>query len=273
MQPNSTQIARAIGQLDALTGSLDALGGNVLFPAVPTGDVVGQGLLSVQQGARTLGLRERPLGPSRWQHVTSDEVYRGILEQQPYAVRGLVGFGANLLLSHADGGRGREALAALDFYVHADLFMNPTAELADVVLPVTSAFECEALKVGFEVSQEAQSLVQLRQRVVEPKARLAPISRLCSIWHAVSVSALTSGMAILRLLIVTNLPRLAFRLIRCARTRAECGCRSRHGTANSPSGRMVFPKASTHRHGRLSCTQRLCWTMAIHHFQSMKSHW
>ena len=84
-------------------------------------------------------------------------------------MRGLVGFGANLLLSHADSRRGREALAALDFYVHADLFMNPTAELADIVLPVASAFEREALKIGFEVSAEAQSLVQLRQPVVEPR--------------------------------------------------------------------------------------------------------
>jgi anaerobic selenocysteine-containing dehydrogenase len=60
-------------------------------------------------------------------------------------------------------------LAALDFYVHADLFMNPTAELADVVLPVASAFEREALKIGFEVSADAQALVQLRKRVVEPR--------------------------------------------------------------------------------------------------------
>ena len=65
--------------------------------------------------------------------------------------------------------RGREALAALDFYVHTDLFMNPTAELADVVLPVASAFEREALKIGFEISAEAQAHVQLRQRVVEPQ--------------------------------------------------------------------------------------------------------
>jgi anaerobic selenocysteine-containing dehydrogenase len=141
----------------------------VLFSAVPTANAVGLELLPAGQRAKTLGLAERPLGPSRWQFITSDELYRGILEQQPYGVRGLVGFGANLLLSHSDGHRGREALAALDFYVHADLFMNPTAELADVVLPAASAFEREALKVGFEVSPEAQSLVQLRQRVVEPR--------------------------------------------------------------------------------------------------------
>jgi anaerobic selenocysteine-containing dehydrogenase len=96
-------------------------------------------------------------------------MYRAIMEQQPYSVRGLVGFGANLLLAHADGHRGREALAALDFYVHTDLFMNPTAELADIVLPVASSFEREALKIGFEVSADAQSTVQLRRRVVEPR--------------------------------------------------------------------------------------------------------
>ena len=168
MQSNATQIARAIAQLYALTGSFDAPGGNVLFAAVPAASITGGGLLPEAQQARALGMPERPLGPSRWRFVTSEEVYRGILERQPYGVHGLVGFGANLLLSHADGRRGREALAALDFYVHTDLFMNPTAELADVVLPVASGFEREALKIGFEISPEAQSLVQLRQRVVEP---------------------------------------------------------------------------------------------------------
>ncbi len=169
MQTNSTQIARAIAQLYTLTGSFDGPGGNVLFPAVPSENVVGEALLSAEQRARTLGLLERPLGPSRWQFVTTDEVYRAILEQRPYPVRGLVGFGANLLIAHADSRRGHEALSALDFYVHADLFMNPTAELADIVLPVASAFEREALKIGFEGSAQAQSLVQLRPQVVEPR--------------------------------------------------------------------------------------------------------
>ena len=72
-------------------------------------------------------------------------------------------------LDKADRGAGRrEALAALEFYAHADLFMNPTAEMADIVLPVASPFEREALKIGFDVSPEAQSLVQLRQPVVPP---------------------------------------------------------------------------------------------------------
>ena len=169
MQTNSTQIARAIAQLYTLTGSFDSLGGNVLFPKVPTADIEGKELLPASQRARALGMQERPLGPSRWQFVTTDELYRAILDHQPYKVHALVGFGSNLLLSHSESLRGRQALSALDFYVHMDLFMNPTAELADIVLPVASAFEREALKVGFDVSLEAQSLVQLRHRVVEPR--------------------------------------------------------------------------------------------------------
>jgi len=168
MQTGSSQTARAVAQVYALTGSFDVPGGNVLFAGVPTAEVSGRELGGAER-PRALGWDARPLGPARWGHVTSEELYLGILEQRPYGVHGLVGFGANLLLSHADGARGRKALAALDFYVHADLFMNPTAEMADVVLPVTSAFESEALKVGFEVSPEAQSLVQMRQRVVEPR--------------------------------------------------------------------------------------------------------
>jgi anaerobic selenocysteine-containing dehydrogenase len=169
MQSNSTQIARAIAQLYALTGSFDSPGGNVRFAAAATAGVAGEELLSKEQSARALGLAERPLGPARWQFVTTGDMYRAILERQPYPVRGLVGFGSNMLLAHADSARGREALAALDFYVHADLFMNPTAELADIVLPAASAFEREALKTGFEISAEAQSHVQLRQQVVEPR--------------------------------------------------------------------------------------------------------
>ena len=166
---DATQVARALGVLYALTGSFDAPGGNVRFPSVATNPIDGGELLSPAQRAKALGLAARPLGPSRWEFVTSDEVYTAALEARPYKLRGLVGFGANLLLAHADGRRGCEALAALDFYVHADLFMNPTAELADIVLPVATPFEAEALRIGFEVSAEAQSWIQLRRPVVAPR--------------------------------------------------------------------------------------------------------
>jgi anaerobic selenocysteine-containing dehydrogenase len=168
-QTNATQIFRAISLLYVLTGSFESAGGNVLFPAVPSRGVAGDELLSAEQRARSLGLPQRPIGPSRWEWVTTDEVYTAVLEQQPYAVHGMVGFGANLLMAHADVRRGREALSALDFYVHADLFMSPTVEMADIVLPVASPFEREGLKIGFDISAAAQSLVQLRRPVAAPR--------------------------------------------------------------------------------------------------------
>jgi anaerobic selenocysteine-containing dehydrogenase len=165
---NTTQTARAISILYALTGCFDAPGGNVLFPSVPVNAITGEDLPSARRLAPPLGLGERPLGPARWNYITGRELYCAILQRQPYPVRGLLGFGANLLLAHADVRLGREALGALEFYAHADLFMSPTAEMADVILPVASPFEREALKIGFDVSPEAQSLVQLRPPIVPP---------------------------------------------------------------------------------------------------------
>ncbi len=166
---NATQTVRAIDQLYALTGSFDAHGGNVQFASVPTNRIDGAELLPEHVRGRTIGVADRPLGPARFEFVTGEDVYTAALEGRPYRARGLVNFGADLVMAHGDSARGRDALAALDFFVHADLFMNPTAELADIVLPVTSAFEAEGLRIGFETSQAAQSLVQLRRPLVAPR--------------------------------------------------------------------------------------------------------
>jgi anaerobic selenocysteine-containing dehydrogenase len=165
---NVTQTARAMSLLYALTGSFDQPGGNVLLPAPAAAAITGQELPSAQRLGATLGLAERPLGPARWGYYATRDLYRAIREGKPHPVRAVIGFGANVLLAHTDGASGRDALKTLEFYAHADLFMNPTAELADVVLPVASAFEREGLKIGFEISEEAQSLVQLRPAVAAP---------------------------------------------------------------------------------------------------------
>jgi anaerobic selenocysteine-containing dehydrogenase len=164
----TTQIIRAINVLYALTGCIDAPGGNVLFTPVPTNPIAGIELLSPAQAANAIGLQERALGPARFGFVTGEDFYTAALEGRPYRARGLVAFGANLSMAHGDSARGREALRHLDFHVHLDLFMSPTAEQADIVLPVAGAFETEGLKVGFEISQEAQALVQLRTPLVPP---------------------------------------------------------------------------------------------------------
>jgi anaerobic selenocysteine-containing dehydrogenase len=166
---NTTQMIRGVNVLYALTGSLDVPGGNVLFTPVPTNPVDGVHLLSNEQRARAIGLHERPLGPARFEYVTGEDFCTAALEHRPYRARALVNFGANLVMAHGDSTRVRDALASLDFFVHADIFPGPTADLADIVLPVASPFETEALRVGFEVSQQAQSHVQLRRPAVAPR--------------------------------------------------------------------------------------------------------
>ena len=114
--------------------------------SVPAAPITGEDLPAARQMPRRWASPNARSGRRAGTVITAHDLYRAILEGTPYPVRGLIGFGANMLLAHADPDRGRAALAALDFYAHADLFMTPTAALADVVLPVASCFEREALE-------------------------------------------------------------------------------------------------------------------------------
>ncbi|HEU4367011.1 MAG TPA: molybdopterin-dependent oxidoreductase [Methylomirabilota bacterium] len=166
---NATQTVRAISLLYALTGSWDAPGGNVRPSRPPVNDLGALALLPEGQLAKALGLAERPLGIGRHGWVLAADVYRAIVHGTPYPVRGMVGFGGNLLMSQPGAPAARDALTRLDFMVWADLFLTPTAALADVVLPVSSAWEREGLRVGFGPTHEGETLIQLRPPVVAPR--------------------------------------------------------------------------------------------------------
>ncbi|AVR89330.1 molybdopterin-containing oxidoreductase family protein [Thauera aromatica] len=171
---NATQTDRAIATLMALTGSFDAPGGNVAFTPPPANDASGKALLGAAQRARCIGLARSRLGPARLGLVGSDALWDAILEREPYAIRALVGFGRDFLLNHADAERAAKALAALEFCVYADLTLTPTAALADLVLPICTPWEREALRVGFEGSQAAESWVQLRPAAIAPLGESRP---------------------------------------------------------------------------------------------------
>ena len=164
---NASQTSRAIALLYALTGSHDAPGGNVLFDTIPTNDIRGREMLAPAQLAKAVGGAGRPLGPEQQGWITSDDLYRAILDSEPYPIRGMVSFGTNILVSHADTVRGEAALKALDFAVHVDMFMTPSASLADIVLPVNTPFEREGLCTNFKVGADATAFAQLRPPAVE----------------------------------------------------------------------------------------------------------
>lgn len=163
---NASQTDRAIATMMALTGSFDAKGGNVEFSKPFTNDVSAKNNLSAEQRAKCLGFAHSALGPAVKGWVTSSELYHAILEKKPYPIRAMMGFGRNFLLNHADADRGHDALSALEFYAHADNTLNPTAHLADIVFPINTPWERQSLRVGFEGSEAAERLIQLRQAAI-----------------------------------------------------------------------------------------------------------
>jgi anaerobic selenocysteine-containing dehydrogenase len=169
---DAMQTNRAVDLFYALTGQFDQRGSNVLFASAPTNLVMGFELLPPEQAARRLGLAEHPLGPSSVPgNVPTYEVYRAILTGDPYPVKALVTFGSDLLLGRGDPLRGKAALEVLDFHVHVDMFCNPSATFADLLLPACTCWEREALLPSFvalPLSEDTVTWVQLRPRVIPP---------------------------------------------------------------------------------------------------------
>lgn len=165
---DATQTDRAIALLYALTGCTDAPGGNRQLARLPARSAADRSLLPPEQAARALGLTERPLGPPAFGWTLGADFHRAVLQGEPYRMRALVAFGANLLLSQPDTVAMDAALRGLEFQVHVDLFENPTARHADYLLPACTPWEREGLRIGFEISEAAQQWVQLRPRAVEP---------------------------------------------------------------------------------------------------------
>lgn len=166
---DAAQTNRAVCLFYALTGQFDSRGSNVLFATTPTNPITGHELLPKEQASRRLGHAERPLGaasiPGRAQAY---DVYRAILTGQPYAVKALVTFGSDPLVGNGDPLRGKTALEALDFYVHVDLFANPSAAFADILLPASTCWEREALMPSFDTAEDTKTWAQLRPAVVQP---------------------------------------------------------------------------------------------------------
>jgi anaerobic selenocysteine-containing dehydrogenase len=168
---NATQTSRAIASLYALLGDFDRQGGNVIFPKVPTIDVGGKEFLPKETAALRIGRENKPLGPPAVPgNCAAYDIFTAILEERPYPIKAFLSFGSNPVMSNADSRRARQALSALEFGVATDLFMTPTAELCDYVLPATSFLEMANITTAFEHRPAGKTHLQYRPAVVEPIA-------------------------------------------------------------------------------------------------------
>ena len=140
---NSTDNNRILTDLMAITGNLDAPGGNVFFKPPPVRTLSQFGMhreLSAEQREKQLGGNTYKLA-QRVALVTPKMVWDAILTGKPYPVKALQLHGSNPVLTRANAREVYKALKQVDFLVVADFFLTPTAELADVVLPAATWLE------------------------------------------------------------------------------------------------------------------------------------
>ena len=168
---NATQTSRAIATFYALLGDFDRAGGNVVFPKAPLNNASGKEFLPKEAAQQRIGRERKPLGPpAKPGNCAAYDIFTAVLEGRPYPVKALLNFGSNTIMSTGDSTRAREAFRAVDFAVAAELFMTPTAELCDYVLPATSFLEMANLSNDFKHRREGRLHVQYRPAVVEPLA-------------------------------------------------------------------------------------------------------
>jgi anaerobic selenocysteine-containing dehydrogenase len=146
--PKCIQTIRAISMIPALTGNIDVPGGWVFgmhglgrFPSLV------ENLTPEAATKRLGGDRFKMLGgegadlPAA--HIPT--LLAAMREGKPYPVKAFLVFGNNTLTTYANAAQVYESLMKLEFMVCADLFMTPTAELADIVLPAASWPELDQL--------------------------------------------------------------------------------------------------------------------------------
>jgi anaerobic selenocysteine-containing dehydrogenase len=135
---NSLQTARALCLLRGLTGNVDNPGGEVFGTSLLRDYPMERRRLSKAAIRDRLGGDRFKLLGGPWAAVPSAHIptlFHAMRTGEPYPVRALMTFGNNPLLSVANPAGVREALIRLDLFVAVDLFMTPSAALADYVLP------------------------------------------------------------------------------------------------------------------------------------------
>jgi len=142
------QCARAISILRAITGNIGRPGGDVQWSPsgiVPRGspDLVQQDALPADMRTKWISARDGILPTVSY--ALPQTIVKAMIEADPYPVRAAYIPGGSLLHTYSNAQETRRALESLDFLVVSDFFMTPTAELADIVLPVATYLETDSL--------------------------------------------------------------------------------------------------------------------------------
>lgn len=144
--PNTMQTVHAISLLMAITGNYDVPGGWLEGMGIMPNPSHNRHLLSEEMEKKRLGADQFRIACGCQMPFPSASVavaYEAMLTGNPYPVKTLLMFGNNGLISNGDTQKTLKAMKQLDFICAMDLFMTPSAAMADLVLPAASWLELD----------------------------------------------------------------------------------------------------------------------------------
>lgn len=181
---DSVQACRAVSLLAAITGNIGIPGGNVLVSkrgeiSQNTHDFIAADFIDPELEPLRRGYDEFPLLCSKFSPVPCAHMptlWETIATGEPYPVKAALIFGSNAVVSYSNTNRVMEAVDKLDFLAVADLFMTPTAEMADIVLPASSWLERDNVISSFQASP---TYTFVQQKAVTFEEALSDVDIIC----------------------------------------------------------------------------------------------
>ncbi|MCL2112265.1 MAG: molybdopterin-dependent oxidoreductase [Clostridiales bacterium] len=146
--PNCFDIVRAVSFLPGLCGNFDIPGGYIEGSDILPDIENRLEYIEPEVAKKRLGGGDFPFlsgadMPFPSAHIPA--AFEAIRTGKPYPLKALLLFGNNGLMSFADSNKTFETLQKVDFLCCMDLYMTPTAELCDIVLPAASSLELDAV--------------------------------------------------------------------------------------------------------------------------------
>jgi anaerobic selenocysteine-containing dehydrogenase len=179
--------------LAAITGNIGIPGGNVTVSqrgetTQNSHAFIGYDLLPEEKIPLRSGFDEFPLlcdrlSPVPTAHMPS--LWETIATGKPYSVKAALIFGSNTLISYSNANRVKEAMEKLEFIAVCDLFMTPTARMADIVLPASSWLERDNLISSFQVDA-THTIAQ--QKCVELAEARSDVDIVCDLARRLGVA-------------------------------------------------------------------------------------
>ncbi len=171
---NSFQTFRAISILRAITGNLNVPGGDAFLTPPP-----------YTRPGRFFLLRQFPRKAEKAAggefklaiqaaFIPPHALVKAILEEKPYPVKAALFMLSDPLISYPDADETYEALMKLDFTVVLEIFMTPTAAIADIVLPVATGMEHD--EIGYWPGWYEE--VRAHPKVVDPPGEAWPDTKI-----------------------------------------------------------------------------------------------